>query len=672
MRESSHTLVILPEEGHGVDDVLGIVRFVQGHRISTARVDRDDIVFGDFAVHTHVERSRLRLRGRRDFPRTLLAFIAERAVTQVCLTELVQERSRQLVRSLRLRDIRVVLWSRDGDSVGLLDEASALPDVVAANPDGVGAGRLPSQVAVAWVGEPLVPLVDHQGDRSPGPPRLLVLGPLDAGDVEFVRELAVTCGIGAEVHLIGAAAEVGCGTIDHGNVSERILADVIQAIRPDMVCVPPGRLDLLLTRARQAWSYRVPVLTADPLVKEDVVVGIETGIVTVHPHSLLCGVHASVGEEPPAAVWRSPLTAAEDLRTRALERSLEARPAVAVISKMHAASAIVRVGLVSRAAERAGHITVRHANVQDIVSGADTTRYSTILLQRHSAAAVECQQLLEHAERTGIRLVVELDDDLISEAAVERLVLHGGYKRDDLNMLRRACQAADALVVSTDPLARALEAVSGVRPTIFPNRLDPQLWTDPVDPVRVRRGIERVLYFGSATHGGDLELIADVPGRLSALLGREVRFDIVGVTTGSLPPGMDALRPGASRYPEFVRWLRKSRNRWSAGVAPLAADALNGSKSDLKLLEYAALGLPVVASRVGPYVRADDLAMLIDDGDLDGWVSAIAQILTDRDGARARVARARKVVFADRMLDADAVRRWAGVVLGEPCYEPEA
>jgi glycosyltransferase involved in cell wall biosynthesis len=40
------------------------------------------------------------------------------------------------------------------------------------------------------------------------------------------------------------------------------------------------------------------------------------------------------------------------------------------------------------------------------------------------------------------------------------------------------------------------------------------------------------------------------------------------------------------------------------GIAPLAYHAFNKSKSDLKVLEYAALGIPVIATDYGPYTES--------------------------------------------------------------------
>ena len=51
----------------------------------------------------------------------------------------------------------------------------------------------------------------------------------------------------------------------------------------------------------------------------------------------------------------------------------------------------------------------------------------------------------------------------------------------------------------------------------------------------------------------------------------------------------------ARRYPRFVRWLRRLP-RHDLGLAPLVANPFNAAKSDVKLLDYAALGLPALCS----------------------------------------------------------------------------
>ena len=53
-------------------------------------------------------------------------------------------------------------------------------------------------------------------------------------------------------------------------------------------------------------------------------------------------------------------------------------------------------------------------------------------------------------------------------------------------------------------------------------------------------------------------------------------------------------------YPGFVNWITQQQG-WDVGLAPLADTAFNRCKSAIKTLDYAALGLAVVASDVAAY-----------------------------------------------------------------------
>jgi glycosyltransferase involved in cell wall biosynthesis len=85
-------------------------------------------------------------------------------------------------------------------------------------------------------------------------------------------------------------------------------------------------------------------------------------------------------------------------------------------------------------------------------------------------------------------------------------------------------------------------------------------------------------------------------------------------------------------YPHFVRWLRRSRGSFHIAVAPLVDNALNRSKSLLKYLEYTALGLPVVASNVGPYQSLQHgVNALLCDNTGDAWRDALRRLAEEPD-----------------------------------------
>lgn len=55
---------------------------------------------------------------------------------------------------------------------------------------------------------------------------------------------------------------------------------------------------------------------------------------------------------------------------------------------------------------------------------------------------------------------------------------------------------------------------------------------------------------------------------------------------------------------EYIPWLCRVAPRNAVALAPLIEGPFNESKSELKWLEYATIGLPTVASQTGPYRRA--------------------------------------------------------------------
>jgi hypothetical protein len=70
-----------------------------------------------------------------------------------------------------------------------------------------------------------------------------------------------------------------------------------------------------------------------------------------------------------------------------------------------------------------------------------------------------------------------------------------------------------------------------------------------------------------------------------------------------------------------VRWLRRLP-RHDLGLAPLVADPFNSAKSDVKLLDYAALGLPALCSP-GPAYQGWLEAGLALAAEPDQWAAQI-------------------------------------------------
>jgi glycosyltransferase involved in cell wall biosynthesis len=121
-----------------------------------------------------------------------------------------------------------------------------------------------------------------------------------------------------------------------------------------------------------------------------------------------------------------------------------------------------------------------------------------------------------------------------------------------------------------------------------------------------------------------------------------------------LPFRMRDMR-GEHPYPRFVAWMRQHL-RWDVAIAPLEDDAFTRCKSDLKYLDYAALGIPGIFSDVRPYretVRHRETGLLAAN-EPKAWAEALEEIVSDAS-LRARLAgAARAEVHGTRMLRTNA------------------
>ena len=318
--------------------------------------------------------------------------------------------------------------------------------------------------------------------------------------------------------------------------------------------------------------------------------------------------------------------------------------ALALVDSADHVCARYRIGAFEAALNRAGVAL----QIEGLAPGGPS-RLRQLARARSADAVILQRKLLGPAEfallrRSARRLVFELDDAVFlrdsyhprGESSLRRWSRFARIARGaDLVIAGNDFLEARAIRAGADP-ARVLRIPTCVDPSRYPTRRHeaaPELRLAWIGSSSTLRGIasQRLLWE---------RLAGEIPGlRLRLICDRSVDL-------GPLPvefvPWSEAIEAGALAGADV-------------GIAWVPDDSWSRGKCGLKVLQYFAAGLPVVANPVGVHLEqiAHGRSGFLHD-DADGWVSAIKALAIDPE-ARARMGRAAR----ETVEQSYAVDRWA-------------
>jgi SAM-dependent methyltransferase len=263
----------------------------------------------------------------------------------------------------------------------------------------------------------------------------------------------------------------------------------------------------------------------------------------------------------------------------------------------------------------------------------------------------EVDRVVRYSRKVGARLIYDIDDDLLALGTDHP---EGAHFARFKPAILCALANADQVWVSTAALADAYRALARDI-IVIPNTLDHRLWhTQPVQGPAAASDVVRFMCMGTPTHRADFNVLI-APGfeKLAAEFGGRVQLDTIGVI--DMPgPGKpwSRLMPAESvavSYPGFAAWLQ-SQQGFSVGLAPLCDTAFSRGKSNIKWLEYSALGLATIAADLPPYrsgTRRDEDIVLCEPTP-EAFHAAMRALVVD-DGSRQRL-RMRAAALANEQL----------------------
>ena len=242
-------------------------------------------------------------------------------------------------------------------------------------------------------------------------------------------------------------------------------------------------------------------------------------------------------------------------------------------------------------------------------------------LLMHNTVHDYCIEALEKFKKYNQAFIVFGQDDLMSALPPKNPFSRTIYK-DIKKRIRKSLSLADRLVVSTEPLAHALNGmVDDI--VVVPNCINEAVWGTLQSQRNISRK-PRVGWAGAQQHLGDLQLLEAVV--------RETASEVDWVFFGMCP---DFLKPFVKEIHDpvpFEEYPKKLASlNLDLAVAPLERNKFNESKSNLRLLEYGMLGWPVIASDIYPYQEGPVCRV---PNQAKAWIKAVRERINDMDTTR--------------------------------------
>lgn len=250
---------------------------------------------------------------------------------------------------------------------------------------------------------------------------------------------------------------------------------------------------------------------------------------------------------------------------------------------------------------------------------------------------------------SNAKIVLEYDDNY--PKIPQKNAFRSQIPKNIASRLRRIAEHADWMVVSTKPLAQAYAHLhNDIR--VARNKLDIEQWRHLCSQKR-RKIKPRIGWAGGTSHTGDLEILLP--------LIKELSDEVEWVFMGMKPYGIECEfhQPVPfERYPEKLSSLDLD-----LALVPLENNVFNECKSNLRLLELGACGVPIICTDIAPYRCGLPVTCVQNRFHL--WLKAIREHLADRQALEEAGEKLRNKIHQKWFLDEQGIQEWREAWVGK-------
>lgn len=263
-----------------------------------------------------------------------------------------------------------------------------------------------------------------------------------------------------------------------------------------------------------------------------------------------------------------------------------------------------------------------HAICMSDIMVADMYNYDVIVFQRHFEEKIN--PVFKAAKESGATVIYEMDDDFFNIRP--KNPAYALVKAKDKENVKYLMRSADAVFVSTDPLIHMYKSFNK-NIHVLPNMVEIDEAFLAMRPYYTDKNI-RMIYCGGPSHVEDFE---EMEGAFEVLLDRYkglLEAVFIGYCPEKLKNDKRVLYIPWLLISDYMRALASQLPH--IGLVPLAKNAFNASKSNVKFLEYTAVGAVTVASAVRPYMQTIEHGingLIVDNNKPESWVAAVSELI---------------------------------------------
>lgn len=246
------------------------------------------------------------------------------------------------------------------------------------------------------------------------------------------------------------------------------------------------------------------------------------------------------------------------------------------------------------------------------------------------------------------KIVIDYDD--YSPNIPVRSVVRQKIKQNIIKDIRRDCEQVDWVVVSTAPLA---EELSRFTPNIkiAKNGLPVDIWSHLQSKKRTKSKL-RVGWAGGGSHTGDLSLLKPIINALN----NEIEWVFMGMKPQEIDCEFHQGVP-IELYPEKLASLDLD-----LALVPLEINQFNICKSNLRLLELGACGVPIICTDIEPF--RCNLPVTLVANRFNDWMEAIKEHINEKETLARKGDELRKAIHDHWMLRGAHLEQWRNAWIG--------